>query len=319
LAYKLKKFSFVRSMKEQCENGRMFRGGILPDIEIDSRQHRCAFTLIELLVVIAVIAILAAILLPALAAAKQRAQTIRCLSNMRQWGLGFHIYTDDNNDFVPEEGNTVQAINYAGSPGTADNLDYAWYNRVAPSISQPSLLSLYGGYGNTFDPPLPGSQSIYSCPSAPDPNPKFYKLSTPLDAIKKAYFMYGENSRLCINFGTIVSTGVQQTRLSNIIKPTDTIFLAEVNGNAVDASGNSTAGTAQSNQTGFYCNFARHGFNKLDNFAMCDGSSRSARTNDFWETQNVADGINSNPPNTGQSEWATPRAMYWYPSPTTPN
>jgi len=312
---KRKQLSFVRSMKQKCENGRAVGGKVLPDMEIDSRSRRRAFTLIELLVVIAVIAILAALLLPALAAAKQRAQLIKCLSNMRQWGLGFHIYTDDNNDVVPEEGNTVQAINYPGSSTTADNLDYAWYNCVAPAISQPPLVNLYGGFGHPFDPPLPDSQSIYSCPSAPTPNSKFYNLSTPANAIKKAYFMYGENGRLCINVGTIASTGVHQTRLSDIKKPTDTIFLAEVNGNA-ELGGVSTAGTSQSNQTGYHCDFARHSYNKLDNFAMCDGSSRSARTNDFWETQGVADGV---PTNDGQAEWAQPRAMYWYPSPTTPN
>jgi len=303
-------------MKQKSENSRVVGGKSLPDMEVGSRARRRAFTLIELLVVIAIIAILAAMLLPALAAAKQRAQTIKCLNNLRQWGLGFHIYTDDNNDIVPEEGNTLQAINFPGAAGMADNLDYAWYNCVAPSISQPPLVNLYGAFGHPFDPPLPGSQSIYSCPSAPDPNLKFYNLSTPLNAIKKAYFMYGENGRLCINAGTIASTGVHQTRLSNIFKPTDTIFLAEVNGNAVDSSGASTAGTSQSNQTGYHCDFARHSYNKLDNFAMCDGSSRSARTNDFWEAQNIADGI---PSNDGEQEWAQPHAMYWYPSPKTPN
>jgi len=303
-------------MKQKSENTRVVDGRLLPDREIDSRLCGHAFTLIELLVVIAVIAILAAMLLPALAAAKQKAQLIKCLSNMRQWGLGFHIYTDDNNDVVPEEGNTVQAINYPGGPGTADNLDYAWYNCVAPSISQPPLINLYGGFGHPFDPPRPDSQSIYSCPSAPDPNPKFYNLSTPVNAIKKAYFMYGENGRLCVNVGTIYNTGAQQTKLSNIIKPTDTIFLAEVNGNSVDSTGASTAGTSQSNQTGYHCDFARHSYTKLDNFAMCDGSSRSARTNDFWEPQNIADGI---PTNDGRNEWAQPRTMYWYPSPMTPN
>ena len=74
------------------------------------RLHRSAFTLIELLVVIAIIALLAAILFPVLAQAREKARQTACLSDYHQIGLAIHLYASDYDGITPPDGGSFKGL-----------------------------------------------------------------------------------------------------------------------------------------------------------------------------------------------------------------
>src|ERR1039457_6861757 len=114
------------------------------------------FTLIELLTVIAIIAVLAALVLPALARARERARAIICLNNTKQLLLAWQIYAGDNDEKLPYN---------LGMAGSSFRTGLNWVNNVMTwdlSSDNTNLATLTGA---SLGPFVSGNTSVYRCPS----------------------------------------------------------------------------------------------------------------------------------------------------------
>jgi prepilin-type N-terminal cleavage/methylation domain-containing protein/prepilin-type processing-associated H-X9-DG protein len=224
---------------------------------ISQTVSRSAFTLIELLVVIAIIAILAAVLFPVFAQAREKARQASCLSNMKQISIAALAYVQDYDEMFPSD-----ALVGATAPGGRFEGDWgkdAWVHHFRPYIG--------AKVGNLQQP----GQSVYSCPSDSQQNPTLldadfmtqynltdawvqtnWGLTKDTDGLFKFYCSYAINEHLADNRpqsdgGVAGRPDLEGPELSRWEAPADSFMFLEANkteSEGDELSRNNAAGTS---------------------------------------------------------------------------
>jgi prepilin-type N-terminal cleavage/methylation domain-containing protein/prepilin-type processing-associated H-X9-DG protein len=189
------------------------------------RRRTNAFTLIELLVVIAIIAILASILLPVFAQAREKARQTQCLSNERQIGMAMMSYVIDNDETFPHiriaTSASTPTASWGGSivDGTDPGFNWGWDNAIQPYLK---------------------SKNVMKCPSNPnengtafDPNTNHEGYTGEKDGILPISYAMNSCATTWLpgNFNWGSEAPLKDARIQ---RPSDTIMIAETTWNDPD-------------------------------------------------------------------------------------
>ncbi len=216
---------------------------------------RKGFTLIELLVVIAIIAILAAILFPVFAKAREKARQTSCLSNLRQIGTSVLMYADDYDETYP--------VNYqdaASGPGSAAQIPLTWPNRLGPYTK---------------------SHQVFACSSDGRPPHEDFP------GCRLILLSYCWNSNMGIDIPAYYSwLPLKVTRVGEVKAPAQCVMLSDDSADWIAAGWGGMFNTLDSPDWAelFYPEILRARHNGGDNFMLADGHAKWYATASIVET-----------------------------------